>query len=170
MTTFLPHILLLFECWWEILRNSNKFTRKKRDARAGCLVNDDCGDDGIRLAFFAQNLKQNEMRRKMQTKQNNSIQISLFHYLSLSIQTHHCLSCVAFDVRLTFCSNYVRFKSIYWNLWIKFHGNVFDTKHSYWYCYARMDGWIIFSFLARLCKIKLCVFFCINFDTVLINV
>lgn len=41
--------------------------------------------------------------------------------LSISSRAHHCLSCAALDVCLTFCSNYVRFKSIYWNLWIKFY-------------------------------------------------
>lgn len=116
---FLFSHILVFECWWEILRNSNKFTQKT-DARAGRLVNDDCFDDGFRLPFFAQfNVKSDERRKILA---NNSIQIS--HCLSTSIQAHHCLSCVALDSCLTFCSNYFRFKSIYWNLWIKFYGNV----------------------------------------------
>lgn len=171
------HMFSQFECWWEILRNANKFTRKKAMLVLVVLSTMIAATMVYLFVYpFSRNSMRNEMNEERYKQTNNSIQISLTVSIDIcsgaSLPQLRCIGCVyKFFVQIMFDLNQFieTCESSFMEMWIWLLLRCcccYQPLH--WY--ARMDRWIIFSFLACVYVIKKVVFFCINFDTVLINV
>lgn len=132
-------LLRLFKCWWEILRNSNKFTKKLMLVLV-VLSTMIAVCDGICLPFFAQ----------FNVKSNKQLYSNLSLSLSTSIQAHHCFCFVASHIFNLFqiifdLNQYLETcESSFMEMCICccFFLCVVDIKNTLIW----MDGWIIFSF------------------------